>query len=939
VLTDGGGALSGAIEYSTALFDASTIERMAGHFVALLDTLTADANRSLGELPMLTGAEHEQVVREWNATAEPVPVVGGVHELIAERAARTPDAVAVVCGEDVVDYAELMGRANRLAHYLRSVGVGSESVVALCLPRGVDMVVAMLAVWQAGGAYLPLDPEYPVERLGFMLGDSRATVLVGTEELVDELPVGRLRTVLVDAPAVADALAELPSSAPEVRTAPDQLAYVIYTSGSTGRPKGVQVAHRGVVNLALAQARAFGVGAGDGVLQFAPFGFDAAVSEVAVTLAAGGRLVVARAEERGEPRVLAALVREREVRVATLPPSLLAVLEPVDLAGLRTLVTAGERLEEAAAVRWRGEYRLLNAYGPTEATVCASIAVLDPDGDGVPPIGAPMANTRAYVLDDRLRPVPVGMTGELYIAGTGVARGYLDRPALSAERFVADPFAADGTRMYRSGDRVRWLADGELEFLGRVDDQVKIRGFRVEPGEIETALAAHAAVRTAVVTAYGEAADRKLAAYLVPTDHEEGIPDPADLRELLLRTLPEYMVPAAFTEMSRLPLTTNGKVDKAALPEPKTIRSAGTEYVAPSGEAEELLAEIWSEVLGIERIGAHDNFFELGGNSLLVTQIVGRIRGAGHDISVGDLFDHPTLASAAPLIQIQAEDPELRSVVTIRAGRISPAIFAVHTLTGEVAAFAEVAGHLAEGQRFYGLQERGLTGEDAPPSSVEEMATTYIGEMLRVQKQGPYLLTAQSGSSYVALEMARQLTAMGKEVGGVFLMAPARQPFAWRMPAQAFGRSDRKLLAALEAALEGAEGTKLSRADEKKVLKLGAPDDEIGKGVREGDKHAMRIMRALAINRLAYSYYGELMHRGMRNYDGRVVLLMPRDDKPKPYKWTLEQWQIPVTRGPEVVDVPGEHSTVFYGESAEAVGVYLSAEITRSRQQDGGVSA
>jgi thioesterase domain-containing protein/aryl carrier-like protein len=478
-----------------------------------------------------------------------------------------------------------------------------------------------------------------------------------------------------------------------------------------------------------------------------------------------------------------------------------------------------------------------------------------------------------------------------------------------------------------------------LEFLGRVDDQVKIRGFRVEPGEIETALAAHAAVRTAVVTAYGEAADRKLAAYLVPTDHEEGIPDPADLRELLLRTLPEYMVPAAFTEMSRLPLTTNGKVDKAALPEPKTIRSAGTEYVAPSGEAEELLAEIWSEVLGIERIGAHDNFFELGGNSLLVTQIVGRIRGAGHDISVGDLFDHPTLASAAPLIQIQAEDPELRSVVTIRAGRISPAIFAVHTLTGEVAAFAEVAGHLAEGQRFYGLQERGLTGEDAPPSSVEEMATTYIGEMLRVQKQGPYLLTAQSGSSYVALEMARQLTAMGKEVGGVFLMAPARQPFAWRMPAQAFGRSDRKLLAALEAALEGAEGTKLSRADEKKVLKLGAPDDEIGKGVREGDKHAMRIMRALAINRLAYSYYGELMHRGMRNYDGRVVLLMPRDDKPKPYKWTLEQWQIPVTRGPEVVDVPGEHSTVFYGESAEAVGVYLSAEITRSRQQDGGVSA
>ncbi|TXS41851.1 amino acid adenylation domain-containing protein, partial [Streptomyces sp. or43] len=933
------GALTGEIQYSTALFDAVTVERMAGHIVTLLGAVGADAERPVSELPVLTAAEHDQVVREWNATAESLPSVGGVHELIAERAALTPDAVAVVCGEVSVEYAELTGRANRLAHYLRSAGVGSESVVALCLPRGVDMVVAMLAVWQAGGAYLPLDPEYPADRLGFMLSDSRATVLVGTEELVDELPVGRLRTVVVDAPAVVAALAELPTSAPEAPTTPDQLAYVIYTSGSTGRPKGVQVAHAGVVNLAIAQAGAFGVGEGDAVLQFAPFGFDAAVSEVAVTLAAGGRLVVATAQERGEPRALAALVREKDVRVATLPPSLLAVLEPADLKGLRTLITAGERLEEAAANRWSREYRLLNAYGPTEATVCASIAVLDPDADGVPPIGAPMGNTRVYVLDDRLRPVPVGMTGELYIAGTGVARGYLGRPGLTAERFTADPFAADGSRMYRSGDQARWLPDGRLEFVGRIDHQVKIRGFRVEPGEIETALAAHAAVRTAVVTTYGEAADRKLAAYLVPTDHEEGIPDSADLRELLLRTLPEYMVPAAFTEMSRLPLTTNGKVDKAALPEPKTVRSTSTEYIAPSGEAEELLAEIWSEVLGIERIGVHDNFFELGGNSLLVTQIVGRIRGAGHDISVGDLFDHPTLASAAPLIQIQAEDPELRSVVTIRAGRTSPAIFAVHTLTGEVAAFAEVAGHLAEGQRLYGLQERGLTGEDAPPSSVEEMATTYIGEMLRVQKEGPYLLVAQSGSSYVALEMARQLTAMGKEVGGVFLMAPARQPFAWRMPTQAFGRSDKKLLAALESALDGPEGTKLSRADEKKVLKLGAPDDEIGKGVREGDKHALRIMRALAINHLAYSYYGELMHRGMRNYDGRVVLLMPRDDKPKPYKWTLEQWQIPVTRGPEVVDVPGEHSTVFYGESAEAIGAYLSAEITRSGQQDGGVSA
>ncbi|MFJ2264641.1 non-ribosomal peptide synthase/polyketide synthase [Streptomyces sp. NPDC087844] len=944
-LGEDNGVLTGEIQYSTALFDAVTVERIAGHMVTLLGVVGEEADQPVGELPMLTEAEHRRLVHEWNDTADELPAeTSGVHELIAEWAVATPGAVALESGELKLSYEELLQRANRLAHYLRGTGVGSESVVGLCLPRGIDMVVAMLAVWQAGAAYLPLDPEYPADRLGFMLADSRATLLLGTEELVDELPVGRLRTVVVDAPDVVAELATQPSTTPDVPVHGDQLAYVIYTSGSTGRPKGVQVAHRGVVNLVRAQARAFGVGAGDAVVQFAPFGFDAAVSEVCVTLGSGGTLVVATARERAEPEALAALIRRRRIRVATLPPSLLAVLRPGDLTGLRTLVSAGERLEATTAAAWRDEHRLLNAYGPTEATVCASIATLTPPDNldvgtgtqdpGGPPIGGPIANTRVYVLDQQFRPVPVGTTGELFIAGAGVARGYLGRAALSAERFPADPFVGDGTRMYRSGDQVRWRADGQLEFIGRTDDQVKVRGFRVEPGEIEAVLAAHPAVRTAVVTAYGQSADRKLAAYLVPADHSEGIPEAADLREALLRSLPDYMVPAAFMEMSRLPLTANGKVDKAALPEPETVRSTSTEYIAPSGAAEELLAAVWSEILGIERIGAHDNFFELGGNSLLVTQIVGRIRGAGHDISVGDLFDHPTIAAAAPLIQIHAEDPEVRSAVTVRAGTTLPAVFAVHTLTGEVAAYAEVAGHLAEGQQFYGLQERGLTGEDAQPTSVEEMATTYIGEVLRIQKDGPYVLTAQSGSSYVAFEMARQLTAMGKDVAGVYLMAPARQPFARRLPSQAFSKSDRKLLDSIEVALDGEPGTTLDRKTEKRLLKYGAPDEEIAQGVRDGDKHALRIMRALATNRLAYSYYGELMHRGMRNYDGRVVLLMPRDDHPKPYKWTLEQWQIPVTRGPEVIDVPGEHSNVFYGEGAQAVGVYLSTEIERLRNGD-----
>jgi amino acid adenylation domain-containing protein len=935
-LAEDDGALAGEIQYSTALFDAVTVERMAGHMVTLLGAAASDAERPVGELSVLTEAEVGQLVHEWNDTAVPLPSVGGVQELICARAVAAPDTVAVVFGDELVTYGALMARAARLAHYLRGAGVGTESVVGLCLPRGVDMVVALLAVWQAGGVYLPLDPEYPAERLEFMLTDSGASLLVGTEDLVDDLPVGRLRTVVLDDPAVRAAVAGEPGRAPEVTVAPDQLAYVIYTSGSTGRPKGVQVIHGGAVSLAVAQRDVLGPDAGARVLQFAPFGFDASVWEVLMALTGGGSLVIAGPQERAEPGRLAALLGRAGVEVATVPPSLLDVLRPGDLGGVGTLFTAGERLEGHVARRWAEGRRLVNAYGPTETTVCATAAVCAGEDEDAPPIGGPIANTRVYVLDASLRPVPVGASGELFIAGAQVARGYLGRPALTGERFLPDPFTEDGGRMYRSGDRACWRADGRLEFLGRVDDQVKVRGFRIEPGEIETALVGHPAIRTAVVTAHGDGPDRALAAYLVPTDHSEGVPEAAELRELLLRSLPDYMVPAAYMELSRLPLTTNGKVDKAALPVPEADRSRSGSYVAPSGEAEELLAEVWAEVLGLDQVGTQDNFFELGGNSLLVTQIVGRIRGAGHDISVGDLFDHPTIASAAPLIQLHTEDPEVRSAVTVRAGTVRPAVFAVHTFTGEVAAFAEVAGYLSEGQQLYGLQQRGLTGEDAPPSSVEEMATTYIGEMLRLQPDGPYLLTAQSGSSYVALEMARQLRAMGKEVGGVLLMAPARQPFARRLPNQPFDRVARRLLAGVEHALAAAPGTTLPRKDEKRLLKkYGAPDDEIGQGVREGDKHALRIMRALIINRHAYAYYGELMHRGMRTYDGRVVLLMPQDDPKKAYQWTLEQWRLPLSSEPEVVDVPGKHSDIFHEGGARAVGAFLSAEIDRWQSRAG----
>ncbi|WP_314413681.1 non-ribosomal peptide synthetase [Streptomyces sp. DSM 40484] len=653
VLTDAGGALNGQIEYSTALFDPGTVGRTAAQFGTLLDAVAQDAERRLGELPLLDEDTHDVLVHGWNDTARALPAVGGVHELIVAAAAREPGATAVRCGETSVGYGELLDRSGRLAHVLRGAGVGDETVVAVCLPRGVDMIVAVLAVWLAGGAYLPLDPEYPVDRLEFMLADSGAGVLLGTDEVIEELPVGRTRTIVMDDPAVRSSLLAMPSAPPEVPVHPHQSAYVIYTSGSTGRPKGVQVTHGGAVSLVTAQREALGTGPGDVVLQFAPFGFDASVWELLMALASGGTLVVAEAADRAEPGRLAALAARTGVSVATVPPSLLDALGPDGFSGVSTLITAGERLDGRLAAQWSVGRRLFNAYGPTETTVCATVAGCAPDRGQAPPIGGPVANTRVYVLDQRLRPVPVGVAGELFIAGAQLARGYLGRAALTAERFLPDPFTGDGTRMYRSGDRVRWLPDGQLEFLGRTDDQVKVRGFRIEPGEVEALLTTHPMVRTAVVTASGRDTDRRLLAYLVPADQADGIPSVEELRAYAGDRLPTYMVPSVFVELAELPLTTNGKVDRAALPEPADGARAATAraYVAPRTGTERILAETWTELLGVARVGVEDSFFDLGGHSLLATQLVSRIRDVfGVDLTLATVFEEPTIAAIAAAV-------------------------------------------------------------------------------------------------------------------------------------------------------------------------------------------------------------------------------------------------------------------------------------------------
>ncbi|MCE0537829.1 amino acid adenylation domain-containing protein [Kineosporia rhizophila] len=646
------GTLRAGIAYATSLFDADRMERLVEHLKVLLAGIAADPDRPVAQLPILSAPERADLAR-WSVGEGPVPAVTGVHELITARALVAPTAVAIRCGDEVLTYADLEEQATRRARHLRSLGVGPESLVGLCLPRSAQMVVSMVAVWKAGGAYVPLDPNYPSDRLAFMLEDSRAEVLLATTEGLSRLsaeliPPGCQIVLLDDEPRSSDE-GELPGC-----VSGDQAAYVIYTSGSTGRPKGVQIAHGAVVNMALALRDVLGAGEGVTALQFASFSFDAAVLDVAVVLTAGGTLAIATDPERGEPEALAALIERHQVDVASVVPSLLAVLDQPAVSRVRNWVVGAERLTADRARPWTNGSQLWNTYGPTETTVIATAGLLPPTQAGAahPPIGSPIGNIQVRLLDRALQPVPVGVEGEVYIGGAGVARGYIGRSALTSEKFIADPVAGDGSRLYRSGDTARWRPDGLLEFVGRIDHQVKVRGFRIEPGEIEKVLATHPAVATAVVIADGQEEDRRLVAYAVPAS-EDALPPVEELRQHIRQQLPEYMVPAVFVPIPELPLGPNGKLDRAALPAPDSARLAPvTVYQAPRDGTEELLASIWAGLLNVERVGVADNFFDLGGHSLLATQVMSRVRSTFDiEIPLAALFDRPTVAGLAEAVR------------------------------------------------------------------------------------------------------------------------------------------------------------------------------------------------------------------------------------------------------------------------------------------------
>jgi amino acid adenylation domain-containing protein len=779
--------LIGIVEYSTDLFEETTIARMAGHLRWLLEGMAASPERGVWDLPLLTEPERHQLLFEWNDTAAERPVAL-LHDLFAAQAARTPDAVAVVSGRRTMTYGELDRRANQLAHALRSRDVGRGARVGLCVERGTNMLAALLGILKTGAAYVPLDPAFPDERLRFMAEDAQLALLVSTTALAGSVGLLRERQLLLDADA------RLIDSAPDSRlpvdahaARPEDPAYVIYTSGSTGKPKGVIVPHRAVVNFLTSMARKPGLTAEDVLVAVTTLSFDIAVLELCLPLTLGATIVLATRDEAMDSRALSVLLERHRATVMQATPTTWRLLLEAGWAGripFKALV-GGEAMPKDLADQLiaRG-VELWNMYGPTETTVWSTCARIADTSNGIT-IGRPIANTTVYILDEQRQLCPIGVPGELCIGGEGVSLGYWNRPELTAERFVPDPFSP-GATLYRTGDRARWRNDGNLEHLGRVDFQVKLRGYRIELGEIEAAIARHPAIRQVAVLAREDApGDKRLAAYLVAENAPADLAD--QLRALLRSTLPEYMVPARFVSLDALPLTPNGKIDRKSLPSLHTSDGVlgQSSYVAPRNDLEISLATVWERVLGVPRVGITDSFFDLGGNSLSTLRLIFEMEQAtGVQIDLGEVFRFPTIAGLVGSFGPKATKNASVVVPLQREGDGIP----VFCICG-INIYKNFAESLGQDQPVYGVyvaEEQAIVKQvirgEKPMVSIERLVEAYYKAIARFRPQGPYRLAGLSFGGILAIELASKMRKSGAEVELVFLLdavLPQGQRINW----------------------------------------------------------------------------------------------------------------------------------------------------------------
>ncbi|MBE9038586.1 non-ribosomal peptide synthetase family protein, partial [aff. Roholtiella sp. LEGE 12411] len=653
------GGLVGSWEYNSDLFDAATITRMMGHFQTLLEGIVAHPEQRIGELPMLTAPERQQLLFEWNDTHTEYPQHQCIHELFESQVERTPDAVAVVFADQQLTYRQLNNRANQLAHYLRSLGIRPEVLVGICVERSLEMLVGLLGILKAGGAYVPLDPDYPQERLSFMLTDTQVQVVLTQQRLVEKLQKHQVQLVCLD--TEWNFIHELNVDNPISGVQAANLAYVIYTSGSTGQPKGVLIPHQSLLNLVFWHQRTFAITCQDRATQLGGTAFDASVWELWPYLSAGASIYLVPSDILGSLHGLQDWLIGQQITVSFVPTPLTEGLLSLGWnhdCALRIILTGGDRLHDYPSATI--PFKLVNNYGPTENTVVTTSAMVmaAQQQNTLPHIGRPISNIQVYILNSHLQLLPIGVPGELHIGGKSLAREYLNREELTQEKFIANPFSNDpeATRLYKTGDLARYLPDGNIEYIGRIDNQVKIRGFRIELGEIETVLNQHEAVLQTVVIAREDIpGNKRLVAYLVT--HPEQTPTITQLRQFLKEKLPEYMIPGAFVFLDTLPLTANGKVDRRSLPAPDTShRSIETGFVTPRTATEEIVAAIWSEVLGLQRLSIHDNFFELGGHSLLATQVIFRLHEAfSIDLPLRSLFETPTVAGMCQAINLMGK--------------------------------------------------------------------------------------------------------------------------------------------------------------------------------------------------------------------------------------------------------------------------------------------
>jgi amino acid adenylation domain-containing protein len=891
-----------SLDYSTDLFDAATIKRMLGHLQRLLTAGVANPEQRIEQLPLLTESERQQIILEWNETEKAYPGDRCIHELFESQAAATPEAIAVECAEAQLTYAELNRRANQLAHYLRKLGVRPEKRVGICLSRSPEMLVAVLGILKAGGAYVPLDPAYPKERLAFMLTDAQAKVLL-TEEALSHLLPETEHVVCLD--STRDAIEQCDSNNPLNLTSEANLAYVIYTSGSTGKPKGVAIQHCSTVAFLHWAKETFSPRELEGVLASTSLCFDLSVFELFAPLCSGGKTIIVE-----NALSLPSLKSANVTLINTVPSAMVELVQQDGIpTSVRTINLAGEPLRNSLVqeiYKRSGVERVLNLYGPSEDTTYSTFVQTEREATSEPTIGGPIANSRCYILDSHLEPLPVGVPGELYLGGAGLARCYLDRSELTAASFIPDPFIRQaGARLYRTGDLARYQADGNIQFLRRIDHQVKVRGFRIELGEIETVLRSHPSVRDVVVLP--SAGNDALVAFVVV--NSELIPQDGTLASTLrshaATKLPEYMSPTLFVPLDSLPLTPNGKIDRRALSISDGLLES-SDQIAPRNELEANLAKIWEKVLDRNTVGIRDNFFEIGGHSLLAARLFAQIENRfGRNLPLATLFQAPTVEQLAAVLSSNGLQKEWSSLVAIQPEGSRPPLFCVHAAGANVLIYRPLARHLGSDQPVYAFQARGLDGHSEPYVTVEDMAAHYLGELRAFQPHGPYYLLGASFGGLVAFEMAQRLLAQGQQVG---LLALLNTNCPFYSPVKRVRchlghlkeRGARNYFKAGRRAVARRLGRKLAASDQPAVADRGLQE-----AIESAPNHDDPLVRTVLANLRAENDYVP----ARRAYPGKITFFRARDAETD-YEDNRAAWAKVPAEAFELHEIPGNHTTM-----------------------------